>query len=237
MPHDPLCPFDIDRPVMRMRWEALTFLHWAYEADEVQRLLPPWLTVETYDGKAWIGLVPFFMRVCTGRGLNVPWASNFPETNLRTYVRDADGRSGVWFFSLDASRFGAVAVARASFGLPYFWSRMRVQPAGDLVTYESRRRVPGPRGAGSSVVVRVGEPFVAAELTDFDHFLTARWILFSPRRRFVRASHQPWPLRRATVELLDDELTTAAGLPAPRGDPLVHWSDGVDVRIGRPEEI
>ncbi len=97
------CPFTIERPIMRQRWERLTFLHWPFEPADVQRLLPKGLDVETYDGAAWVALVPFFMRVATPGERRVPWASNFCETNVRTYVRDGAGRSGIWFFSLDAA--------------------------------------------------------------------------------------------------------------------------------------
>ena len=140
------CPFTVDKPVMRQRWEQLTFLHWSYDPAVVQRLLPGGLTVDTYGGRAWVGLVPFFMRVHTPGDRGVPWVSNFCETNVRTYARDRDGRAGIWFLSLDAARLGAVAVARASYRLPYFWSSMRLTaqagPAG-------RRRSPIPASAGS----------------------------------------------------------------------------------------
>ena len=108
------CPFTIDRPVMRQRWERLTFLHWPFQPADVQRLLPDGLETETYDGAAWVGLVPFYMRVATPGGHRVPWISNFCETNVRTYVRDRAGRSGIWFFSLDASRLGVVVTARVT---------------------------------------------------------------------------------------------------------------------------
>jgi uncharacterized protein YqjF (DUF2071 family) len=131
-----VCPFTVGKPVMRQRWERLTFLHWAYDPDAVQRLLPAGLTVDTFDGVAWVGLVPFFMRVHTPGDRGVPWVSNFCETNVRTYARDRAGRAGIWFLSLDAARLGAVATARASYRLPYFWSSMRLtaqpQPGGDL---------------------------------------------------------------------------------------------------------
>ena len=233
------CPFTIDRPVMTQRWERLTFLHWPFEPDQVQRLLPDGLRAAPFDGAAWVGLVPFFMRVGTGGGRQVPWASRFCETNVRTYVRDADGRAGIWFFSLDAARLGAVAVARTTYRLPYFWSSMRIGTAGDSVSYRCRRRLPGPRGAASDVTVSVGARYAPDELTDLDHFLTARWILFSVsggRRRFARACHQPWPLHRARVEMVSDSLLAAAGLPQPQDEPLAHYSPGVDVTIGPPEQ-
>ena len=105
------CPFQVERPVMLHRWERLTFLHWRYEPGDVQRLLPPGLEVEPFEGEAWVGLVPFYMRVALPHTSSVPWLSRFCETNVRTYVRDEHGRSGIWFFSLDAARLGAVVAA------------------------------------------------------------------------------------------------------------------------------
>ncbi len=223
---------------MRQRWAQLTFLHWAFEPGAVQRLLPEGLEADLFDGAAWVGLVPFFMHVATPGGRSVPWVSDFCETNVRTYVRDRDGRTGIWFFSLDAARAGAVAVARTTYRLPYFWSAMRLTAAGPRISYSCHRRLPGPRGVSSRVKVFVAGRYGSDELTQRDHFLTARWILFSVtghRHRFARAQHQPWPLFRAQVADLDDGLIAAAGLPSPQGEPLVHYSPGVDVRIGPPE--
>ena len=245
-PAGPVCPAPVRRPVMSQRWARLTFLHWAYDPGAVQRLLPAGLRVHELDGAAWVGLVPFFMHVGTAGGRRAPWVSTFCETNVRTYVRDEAGRTGIWFLSLEAARLGAVTVARAAYGLPYYWSAMRIGersgPRGTELAYYSRRRWPGPAGVTSRIAVRVGEPVPPAELTARDHFLTARWTLFSvtgsgtgSRRRLARASHQPWPLHAAEVLVLDDELMTAAGLPAPQGAPLAWYSPGVDVAIGRPE--
>lgn len=225
---------DPPRAVMRHRWDRLTFLHWRYDPATVQALLPDSLTVETYDGSAWVGLVPFEMTVRAARGPALPWLSRFPETNVRTYVTGPDGRTGVWFFSLDAARLPAVVTARQGFRLPYYWSRMRVHQDGATVRYESRRRWPGPRRT-SIVEVEVGEAY--GGLTELDHFLTARFALWTvlgrgPAR--ARAHHPAWPLRRVAIRTLDDELVTAAGLPAPDGEPLAHYSDGVEVRIGLP---
>jgi hypothetical protein len=233
------CPFTVDRPAMRQRWERLTFLHWRFAAADVQRLLPGGLETETDDGAAWVGLVPFYMRVATPGGQRAPWVSNFCETNVRTYVRDQEGRSGIWFFSLDASRLGAVVTARAApYRLPYFWSSMRLGERGSEIAYRSRRRWPGPRPAASRVRIGIGAPIAPADVTPLEHFLTARWRLFSVTRGrpvSARACHQPWPLYRAQAQVVEDHLLTAAGLPAPDGEPLVHYSPGVDVAIGRPE--
>lgn len=252
-PIGPVCPTPVRRTAMVHRWDQLTFLHWRYDADEVQRLLPDGLAVETFDGSAWVGLVPFALRVRVPGLPSVPWFSRFPETNVRTYVRSADGRSGVWFFSLDAARLGAVVVARASYQLPYFWAEMSLVHrrgvatppgalggAGDELHHRCRRRWPGPRGASSDVRIRVGEVFRPDELGELDHFLTARWALFSAPfwgLRHARAWHEPWPLHHAEVLELDDQLVAAAGLGQPTDAPLVHWSPSVEVRIGWPTRI
>ena len=224
---------------MRQRWERLTFLHWPFDPVVVQRLLPAGLQADVLDGAAWVGLVPFFMPVLTPGGRRVPWVSDFCETNVRTYVRDRDGRTGIWFFSLDAARLGAVAVARATYHLPYYWSSMQVAERDGEIAYACRRMLPGPRGATSRARISIGSRLSASELDERDHFLTARWILFSvlgTRHRLARAWHQPWPLHRAEALACDDHLIAAAGLGQPHGEPLVHYSPGVDVRIGRPEK-
>ena len=67
-------------------------------------------------------------------------------------------------------------------------------------------------------------------------WLTGRWRAFSRHvgRLFeTPITHEPWPLRAATVVELEQTLTSAAGLPEVAGEPLVHYSDGVrDVRVG-----
>lgn len=235
-----VCPTPVERAAMVHWWDQLTFLHWRYEPHDVQRLLPDGLEVEEADGSAWVGLVPFFLKVGLPGVAPVPWASRFAETNVRTYVRGPDGERGIWFFSLDAARLGAVLVARATYRLPYFWSQLSLEHDGPRFRYECRRRWPDPgRGARSLVEVEVGEPFAADELTGLDHFLTARWALYSnPRSGLHRAlaAHDPWPLHRARVTALDDQLVAAAGLPQPEGEPLVHHSPSVEVRIGWPHD-
>jgi uncharacterized protein len=235
----PWCPTPVTRAVMVHGWRNLTFLHWRVAPDAVQRLLPAGLTVETFDGSAWVGLVPFEMEVTLPHAPLVPWVSRFPETNVRTYVRGPDGTTGVWFLSLDASRLAAVVTARTTYRLPYFWSRMRVSAVGDIVTYASTRRWPAPIGVRAQVAVEVGDVFAADDLCDLDHWLTARWRLYSAPRsglRFAFADHPPWPLHRATVLHLDEDLVRAAGLEVD-GDPLVHWSPGVTVRVSLPARL
>jgi uncharacterized protein len=231
-------PPEVRRPVMYQHWRQLTFLHWPYTPDTVQRLLPAGLEVDTFDGAAWVGLVPFLMDGVRPPGLPpAPWASRFPETNVRTYARGPDGGEAIWFLSLDAARLGAVLAARTGYALPYFWSRMSVvaSAGGDRLRYRARRRWPGPAGARCDADVEFGATFEPAELGPLDHFLTARfrlWNVPAGRLAVAAAEHPPWTLRRATLVDLDQGLLQAAGLPPPDGPPVVHAADGVRVRIG-----
>ena len=221
-----------------MWWRNLAFIHYPLEPVEVQAVLPPGLEVETWDGAAWVGLVPFEMEVQLPGGIPIPREGRFPETNVRTYVLGPDGTPGVWFCSLEAGRLSATAIARASYG--YFWADMSVTSAGPIRTYRSRRRWPGPRGAANETALMVGESIALDAQSDFERYLTARWGLFSTMRdRLVYApvQHGTWALHHAMLLHLDDELISAAELPRPDADPVVHWSAGTQVRIGRPRLV
>lgn len=225
---------------MYQSWDSLTFLHWKYPASAVQPLIPAGLELELYDGAAWVGLVPFVLRGVRVEGLpRLPGFGAFPETNVRTYVRGPDGVTGVWFFSLDAARLTAVIGARTGFGLPYFWAKMNVNVQPGVVAYASRRIWPGPPAA-MSAEIEPGEQIPPERLTSFDHYLTARFRLISVRRGACvssRVEHAPWPLRRARLLRLEQNLVEAAGLPAPAGPPVIHYSEGVAVRVGAVERV
>ncbi|PYG01123.1 hypothetical protein SAMN05216184_102285 [Georgenia satyanarayanai] len=225
------------RAVNLQGWRDLTFLHWPYAPEVVQALLPEELSVETVDGRAWVGVVPFRMDRVRLPGLPpLPYLSSFAELNCRTYVRHANGTSGVWFFSLDAARLWIVAAARV-LGLPYMWCRGRVDgDASGSVRYRSDRLLPGRAPVRVRAEVEVGEPVGDAD--DLALFLSARWWAFSRRAGRlwqVPVEHPVWPLHEARAVVVDvDELVRAAGLPAPTGAPLVHFSPGVATRLGLP---
>lgn len=237
-PIQPTPTAPVQRPLLRMRWEALTYLHWAVPAEVVARLLPEGLVPDLHRGSAYVGLVPFRMA---GIGLGptgVPLPQGtFPETNVRTYVVGPDGGRGVYFHSLDITRWAPTAVARLGYRLPYAASSMRLERRGDRLAYLAERRWPAPRGARSHVIVEVGEPVAEHERSELDDFLSARWSLYvaTPRGHLLRArvDHGPWPLRRARLCHLDDDLLAAAGyaLGGRPPDQVLVGGD-VDVSVG-----
>jgi uncharacterized protein len=234
---EPISPAPLEPvrlPVMRQSWHDLTFLHWRYRVEDVRPLVPAGLEIDVCDGSAWVGLVPFkVIGLTLPKAPAVPWLSNFPETNVRTYVVDATGKRGVWFFSLDAARLAAVIGARSIYALPYYWSKMQVKRDGQRMRYLSARRH-GP-AAYTKVEIEIGERLTTQ--SELEVFLTARFRLFALRAgRLLRAdiAHQPWPLQRARAKRIDDTLVRAAGLAEPRGEPLTHFASAVDVLVSRP---
>jgi uncharacterized protein YqjF (DUF2071 family) len=223
---------------MVQRWEDLAFISWPYEVADVQRLLPSGLEVDTFDGSAWVSLVPFRLTIRLPGLPAVPWASRFPEINTRTYVRGPDGRRGIWFLSLDASRLAAVVVARRSYRLPYLWSRTAMTRTGDRLRYVGRRRWPEAGPAWDLTVDVGGEMRAVGAL---DRFLTARWRLYTPRPlglparaiSFVSTTvdHPPWPLHHARLAEGRETLLAAAGLSGPNAAPVVAFSPAVHVRF------
>lgn len=232
-------PRRVRRAAMAMDWRVLTAIHWRIDPSVMAARLPDGLRPDTFDGSAWVGLIPFQMRdvrfPVMPRG--IPWIGTFPETNVRTYVVGPDGRRGIWFDSLDITRGAAVAVARAGYQLPYHWGSMSIARSGDEFTYAGRRRWQGR--AASRTRVRVGAAVPHDQQDDLDLFLTARWALFAHGPAgLLRADvdHGRWPLRRAELLDFDDQLVAAAGYDLAGRDPdHVAFSPGVDVRVGLPE--
>lgn len=231
------CPRPVNRPIMLQGWKDLASVHWRFQPDDVQRLLPPGFAVDTHEGNALVGLIPFHMERIRLPHLPAfgPF-STFPETNVRTYIVDRSGRRGVWFMSLDVTRLIPALVARVSYNLPYCWASMSIEHTGNTVSYRSRRR--WPRGEARSVLsVEIGDRIEDDAVSDLEHFVTARWALGSTwagRPIWADVDHEAWPLHRARIIECDENMLRAAGLPTPAGEPIALWSPGVDVRIGRP---
>ena len=230
-------PRPVRRPTLVQGWHELTFLHWPVEPERVAGLLPPGTRPDTLDGVTYVGLVPFLMRgVGLGPGPGLPYLGTFCETNVRLYSVDERGRRGVVFRSLDAARLLPALVGRLGVRLPYTWSAMRLRRERDLISYSCRRRQSSGDGPASRAVVRVGRRI--AEPSPLERFLTARWglhVTWHGRTVHLPNDHAPWPLCRAELLHLDDDLVSSAGLPRMTSPPVsVLYSPGVTVRFGRP---
>ncbi|WP_318200771.1 DUF2071 domain-containing protein [Streptomyces sp. SCL15-4] len=202
-----------------------TSVHWAHPAQAVRALVPKPLVVEEYDGSAWGGLTPFVMADVRPAGVpaRVPGLPTFAETGLRTYVRHPNGRDGLWFLSLEVA-CPVIPAARA-IGAPFHRGALQVTRGGKTVRYTGRRR---PGHASCRLAVRSGDPIERP--AERDVRLTSRRRAYTRRLGLLwetPVAHEPWPLATATVEELRETLTAGAGPPAPAGEPVVHFSDGV----------
>lgn len=220
---------------MHQTWRDLLFLHWRFPPEAIQETLPRGLTVDTYDGQAFVGLVPFFMRDVRPRFLPaVPGISSFPETNVRTYVVGPDGTPGVWFYSLDAGNRLAVQIARRLFHLPYFHADMQAERAGETIRYRTRR-LQATMAQMSQFDYAPVAPARLAQAGSLTFFLVERYVLFAAhdgRLAMGRVHHVPYPVQAANASLWDTNLLALAGLPAPEREPdHVAFSPGVDVRV------
>jgi uncharacterized protein YqjF (DUF2071 family) len=229
--------------VMAQSWHDLLFAHWPIGVDVMRALVPPQLELDTFDGEAWVGVVPFRMSGVRPRGFpTVPWLSAFPELNVRTYVKSrnpAQPKPGVYFFSLEAANPIAVAIARALFKLPYFNATMRLLDDGRTIRNQSRRI---HRGAPSAEFVGqyapIGEVF-HAQAGSLEQWLTERYSLYTVNAQgrsrglayIGEIHHQPWPLQRAEAEIQVNTMAAASQILLPDIPPLLHFARRLDVVV------
>jgi uncharacterized protein YqjF (DUF2071 family) len=212
---------------VRQEWRDLLFLHWPVAAQALRARVPEGLIIDTYEGQAWLGVVPFEMAKVAPRGWPaLPGVLRFAELNVRTYVRIGD-TTGVFFFSLDASSLLAVCVARVRYRLPYFWAGMRVtRTSANTIDYTSHRR--GTSDARFEATYSpAGRAFTPAR-GSLEHFLTERYCLFTTdrRRRLFRADihHPPWSLQAAEADVRRNTMAAATGVMIPSTPPLCHYA-------------
>lgn len=220
------------KSVGRQKWRDLLFLHWSVPETALRELVPKELELDLCDGQAFVGLVPFKMQgVQPWNWWPEPFAFEFLETNVRTYVHH-QGRPGVYFFSLDAASWLAVRAARAMWSLPYFYAAMQARQNEDIFCYSSQRRDETP--ASLEVTFSVGEVLPQPPADSIEFYFLERYLLFTERQgRIVEGQvhHVPYPVRQATVTSLKDTLIPPAGLSISGAPEYAHFSPGVDVDI------
>lgn len=229
-------PLPAGRWTMGQTWEELLFAHWRVPLEAVRPLVPEELELDVFEGSAWLGITPFRVTGLRGRGLlPVPGLSSFAELNVRTYVTAADGKAGIWFFSLDASSRLAVEAARRTYRLPYFHARMSFDRGAEWRDVECARV--GQRGKVFSGRYRPTGPLFHAEPGTLEWFLAERYCLYAtdPRGVLHRAEihHDLWPLQAAEAEV---ELTSVAPIELS-GEPVCHFSPRQDTLIWPLERL
>lgn len=215
-------------------WRDLLFAHWSLPPASIQHLVPEQLLLDTFDGKAWVSITPFHMSLRL-RGLPpLPGMLDLPELNCRTYVK-AEGKAGIYFFSLDIVSRLAVFGARTFYHLPYFHARMGIEKRGGSFSYLSNRGEAKWRATyGPTSAARRAEP------GSLDYFLAERYCLYAVRKgRTYRGEihHVPWPLQGASVNIEENTVAQAAGIELPPGPRVASFSRELKVLIWPLERI
>lgn len=217
---------------MQQTWHDLLFAHWPVEPEALRPLVPAGLPLDTYEGKCWVGVVPFRMSGISPRGMpSIPGLSAFPELNVRTYVT-LDGKPGVYFFSLDAANPLAVWAARTFFRLPYMHARMECVPMGDAVACRSAR-LQKPAAEFRAQYQPTGDP-LGARAGSLEHWLTERYCLYTANgSRFYRGDihHRPWPLQPAQADFKVNSMAAATGIVLPESSPHLLFARRLNVLI------
>jgi len=213
--------------VMTQTWYNLLFAHWPVPARELRARIPAALEIDTFEGQAWIGVVPFGMsNVFPRYAFPVPGLSFFLELNVRTYVKLGD-KPGVYFFSLDAANPIAVEIARRWYRLPYYHARMRMRAEGDGVRYTSSRLHRGAPPAEFRAHYRPTGPAYPSQRGSLEHWLTERYCLYTVWGEAVyrgEIHHAPWPLQPAEAEIEVNTMTEPHGQRLPDAPPLLHFA-------------
>jgi uncharacterized protein YqjF (DUF2071 family) len=217
---------------LEMTWRDGLFLHWPVDPSVVADTLPAGLEVATYEGDAYLGVVPFVMASIRPRGS--PIGRSFPELNLRTYVTGPAG-PGVYFYSLDAADAMGVTLARRLFSLPYYRAQMRVDRDENAITITSDRTHGGAdRATFDATYEPTGESFTPVSGSR-PAFLLENYRFYTAGRRLYRGeiAHEPWTLRPATVTVRTNSLFEANGFDVPDGDPIAHYAEPIEVTADR----
>jgi uncharacterized protein len=230
-----------ERIVMRQRWRELLFLHWEADPAALQTLLPPGLTLDTFENRAYVGLVPFTMRdIHPLWSPPVPYLSHFHEINVRTYVHFQGEAPGVWFFSLDAANAVAVLLARTLWNLPYHTAKMRLTLEENTgVRRYATERASKP-SVGGRFVWRPEGTVQPASPGTLAHFLCERYYLYAHNGRTLlrgQVHHAPYPLQRARLLHQENTLIAEVGISSSGPPPLVHYASGVDVEVFKLKPI
>jgi uncharacterized protein YqjF (DUF2071 family) len=223
------------RQAMWQEWQKLLFLHWEVPVEVLRPLIPSALDLDLFEGKAYIGLVPFTMKGVRPIGFpHIPALCDFHETNVRTYVHLQGRNPGVWFFSLDAANRLAVLVARHWFKLPYFHAQMEMSQKQNQITYSTTRAKSENRPAHLKTHYEIEEGVFFANPGTLEFFLAERYLLYAMQGSTLYAGqvyHTPYPLQRAKIVTLEESMIQATGMKHGEEMPLAHYSEGVKVRV------
>jgi uncharacterized protein YqjF (DUF2071 family) len=217
--------------IMAQAWDDLLFAHWPVPPEQLLRLVQAPLELDTFDGRAWLGVVAFRISDLHLRGLPpVPTLSGFPEVNLRTYVR-LGNRPGVLFLSLQCANRLGMAIARPWFRLPYRFADVEFTTQSGEVHFTSR----SPEHADFAAVYSPTSMTATSGQDSLEAWLTERYCYYAQcgSSGIFRSdiAHAPWSLAPARARISRNSLPAAFNLRLPECKPLLHYAAHMHARI------
>jgi uncharacterized protein len=219
--------------VLRMGWRDILFASWPLPPRALTPLLPKGLAVDVHKGEAWVSLVAFENKAIRVRGAPRFLGMDMPELNLRTYVRH-EGVPGIYFFTMDADSWLSVMLARLGFQLPYHHAKMSMHEEAGGYRFRSQRNHPGVPDATFDAFYRPTGEKRSAQIGSLEEFLLERYRFYTVTPiglARVEAEHAPWRFQEVDLEIREDSMFPAHGLPPPEGPPVAHYGAGVDVTV------
>lgn len=210
-----------------MTWKGGLFIHWPFDPEQIRPHVPAPLELDTYNGRAWVTLLPFVLSDAGLRFSPSFTRMTFPELNFRTYVR-FDDTSGLYFFSVDVGQRLVPFVVGGTSRLPCYYADMDVQMRGDQIDFRSVRKQKKEPSVRFTASYRPSGPVYRAEPGTLDYWLTERRRMYDPVGKdvlYAEIAHDPWPLQPADVTIRANSMFEKSSLPSPKDDSRVHYSD------------
>ena len=220
-------------------WRDLTFLHWEVDPNQLAAYIPDGLEIDLFEGKAYVGTIPFMMKNIRPRlTIPLPGISNFPEFNVRTYVK-RNGKSGILFLTLDAKSRITCFYAPRAYGLPYNYSKGKVIVQGESHRWNTIR--PDGTHSFSGFCSPIG-PENTPQPNSIEEFLFEKYCLYVTNNNHLfiaHVQHEPWVYRGGEVTILENDLTDSfdLGITDSLKPDLVHMSKGVKVFTWSNERV
>ncbi|WP_051681372.1 YqjF family protein [Virgibacillus alimentarius] len=212
--------------VMTQKWEHVLFIHWPVPKKILREHVPSILDIDTYDGKAWIGVLPFEVSDVRIRGLpRIPFYNSLLEVNVRTYVK-YNGISGTYFFSLDANKLAIVLGARM-LTLPYKNAAIKIKKSSHIEFLCKRRELKINPAIFQASYKPLTKSYSNAIPGTLAHWLIERYRLWTVKGKTLYQGdihHKPWSLSPVTAEIKRHTLINFLSESSCSSPPVVHYS-------------
>lgn len=213
------------------------FCHWPVAPAAVRAALPAWARPDTMDATAWVSALS--LSIDRFDAFGVPLREHVETVAVRTYVQTPSGDRAVAFLSLDVTDRLVADALRTLFHLPASHADVRRRRQGGRTEVVSRRR-DGENARLGVTFEPTGTPMttapdtLAAFLLDRERYVTTGPL---ETRLVGSVGHPPWTVQPADAAVTETTLLDAAGVDALDGEPLAHYSPGVEMGVGVLEPL